>query len=74
MQSFSILQMGRGSALNKRFFASFLLYHKINCLEQSKDEMRVILEVDPPIFFYVFSLISYVNININKLKKMDNFT
>ena len=27
MQSFSILQMGRGSALNKRLFASFLLYH-----------------------------------------------
>ena len=27
MQSFSILQMGRGSALNKRLFACFLLYH-----------------------------------------------
>ena len=27
MQSFSILQMGRGCALNKRLFASFLLYH-----------------------------------------------
>ena len=27
MQSFSILQMGRGSALNKRLFASLLLYH-----------------------------------------------
>ena len=27
MQSFSILQMGRGSALNKRLFASFLLYY-----------------------------------------------
>ena len=26
MQSFFILQMGRGSALNKRLFASFLLY------------------------------------------------
>ena len=26
MRSFSILQMGRGSALNKRLFASFLLY------------------------------------------------
>ena len=27
MRSFSILQMGRGSALNKRLFAKFLLYH-----------------------------------------------
>ena len=29
----------------------------------------MILEVDPHYFFYVFSLISNVNININKLKK-----
>ena len=29
MQSFSILQIGRGSALNKRLFASFLLYHGV---------------------------------------------
>ena len=30
MQPFSILQMGRGSALNKRLFASFLLYQEGN--------------------------------------------
>ena len=29
MQSFSILQIGRGYALNKRLFASFLLYHGV---------------------------------------------
>ena len=38
---------------------------KINCLEQLKDEIGVILEVDPHYFFYVFSLISNVYININ---------
>ena len=37
---------------------------KIYCLEQIKDEIGVILEVDPHYFFYVFSLISNVYINI----------
>ena len=36
----------------------------INRLEQVKDEIGVILEVDLTKFFDVFSLISYVNINI----------
>ena len=35
MRSFSILQMGRGSALNKRLFASFLLYHDTTILFMS---------------------------------------
>ena len=36
---------------------------KINCLEHLKDEIGVILEEDPTIFFYVFfSLTSYVYI------------
>ena len=42
---------------------------KINCLEQLKDEISVILEVDPTIFSTFFSLISNVYININKFKK-----
>ena len=33
---------------------------KIDCLEQLKDEIGVILEVDPDKFFYLFSLTSYV--------------
>ena len=37
---------------------------KIYCLEQIKDEISVILEVDPTIFSTFFSLISNVYINI----------
>ena len=35
MQSVSILQMERGSALNKRLFASFLLYHNFWLMGES---------------------------------------
>ena len=31
-----------------------LIDAKINCLEQLKDEIGVMLEVDPHYFFYVF--------------------
>ena len=41
----------------------------INCLEQFKDEIGVILEGDDHYFFYVFPLISNVYINIYKFKK-----
>ena len=40
------------------------VHTKINCVEQVKDEIGVILEVGPHSFFYVFSLISNVYINI----------
>ena len=41
---------------------------KINCLGQLKDEIGVILEVDPHLCLYIFSFIPNVYININKLK------
>ena len=46
---------------------------KINCLEQLKDEIGVILEVDPTIFstfFLSFLMFTLISINL----KMDNFT
>ena len=47
---------------------------KINCLEQVKDEIGVILEVNPHYFFYIFSLILMFTLIFDKLKKIDNFT
>ena len=43
---------------------------KIYCLEQIKDEIGVILEVDPHYFFYVFflSFLMFISIFI-KIKK-----
>ena len=41
---------------------------KINCLEQVKDEIRVILEVDHHYFFFIFlSFLMFILI-FNKLK------
>ena len=42
---------------------------KINCLEQLKDEIGVILEVDPPLFFlrfFLFLMFTLISINLKK--------
>ena len=65
MRSFSILQMGRGSALNKRLFASFLLYHKTCDYFKTKSRKDVIrFQICAPsllihhlfFFFFLYSI------------------
>ena len=51
---------------NKILCLSRNLIKRWKCQEQLKDEIGVILEVDLNYFFSVFSIISYVYINMNK--------